>query len=183
MLLNTFSPMMIETGCHFTGREATFEEIKAAVTRKWPWSREENNTGFPLWLCSLHGIGHEVTAHVLSVALEALVKFEGRKNITLGHDHRARVIIPNFRPLEGSREFTREEVEAAGFRCFNIKVFDPKQPRFKVGGQVNDVGGSLVRFGEFHTIEEARREAGKASQSWDVESVWIHDTHAIDSEE
>jgi hypothetical protein len=180
MLLNTFSPMMVEAGCQFTGRHATFEEIRAAITRPWPWRKDQNDTGFANWFCANHAVGHEVTAHVLSVALDALVKFEGRKNITLSHDSMAHVIIPNFRPLEGSREFTREEVEAAGFRCFLVQVFDPEKPRYEVSGQLCDVGGSLVGWGKFHTIEEARRVAGKQSMDWDVESVWIHDSHAID---
>lgn len=173
MLLNTFSPMMAGKGCVFSGTEISFNEVKKAITIKYPW--KPNPTGFPLHLCEKHAVGHEVTAHVLSVALEALVSYEGRKNVSLGHKRHAYVITPNFRPAEGSREFSREEVEGAGFRCFFIRIYDPSQPRYKVYGQAADVGGSMIDLCEFHSLEDARKQCDDANSDWNIEQAWIYD--------
>ena len=171
MLVNTFSPMMVKDGCHFIGRAATFEEIKAMVTSPWPWAR--NDSGHSMWLCTDSAISHEVTASILSVALDAKVPFE-RKNITLGHGDVAHVIIPNFRASE-AREFSHKEVEAAGFRCFLVRVFDPELPRFKVVAQADDVGGSLILLGETSSLEEAQSWVA----SWEDGDVAIIDRQSV----
>lgn len=61
-------------------------------------------------------VSHEVTASVLSALLGEKVAF-ARVNLTLTHLDRVVCIIPVFRATE-AREFTREEVESAGYRCF-----------------------------------------------------------------
>lgn len=109
-----------------------------------------------------------MTAQIISVVLDTKVPFE-RKNISLNHGDVAHVIIPNFRASE-AQEFTREEVEAAGFRCFLVRVFDPELPRFKVIAQADDVGGSPILLGETSSPEEA--------QLW--ASQWEGDVAIID---
>jgi hypothetical protein len=65
-------------------------------------------------------VAHEATAKILSVLLETPIEFR-REKITLDVGDIVYVIIPAFR-AEVAREFTREEVEAAGFRCFYVRV-------------------------------------------------------------
>lgn len=65
-------------------------------------------------------IGHENTAKIISALVGFSVPFN-RQNLILNHGDELIVIIPNFRAAE-AREFTFEEVSAAGFRCFRIYV-------------------------------------------------------------
>lgn len=99
---NTFSPTMLGKGMVGEVREVSLEEIKAVLPE----------------LKSV--ISHEVTAKILSALLEADIVFN-RENISLKQGDELFCIIPNFRANE-AREFTKEEVEASGFRCFHIEV-------------------------------------------------------------
>jgi len=98
-LASTFSPMMLDTG--------TWAEIVEIAL-----------ADVPEGLTSI--VSHEVTAKVLSILLGEDVKFN-RVNVTLTHGDCLYCVIPKFRCGE-SREFTREEVEAAGYRCFLVVV-------------------------------------------------------------
>ena len=101
---NTFSPMMVGEGLEAVVREVSLDEI-----------RHEFIFGTPVSVVS-----HETTAAVLSALLGFPVKFN-RVNLTLSSRDHLLCVVPNFRASE-AREFTREEVEAAGFRCFWVKV-------------------------------------------------------------
>ena len=68
----------------------------------------------------ISAVGHKITADILTALLGYEVKFN-RTNLTLRPGDSVICIIPNFRASE-SREFSREEVEAAGYRCFHITV-------------------------------------------------------------
>ncbi|MDO8637449.1 MAG: DUF1874 domain-containing protein [Dehalococcoidia bacterium] len=96
---NTFSPMMLGSGgsCRVT------EVLLAEVT-------QFNN------LVSV--VGHEVTAAVLTGLLGRPVAFN-RVNLSLGAGDELYCVVPNFRATE-AREFSKEEVEAAGVRCFRV---------------------------------------------------------------
>ena len=65
-------------------------------------------------------VGHEVTAAVLSALLGCHVPF-ARVNVALDEGDTLWCVIPSFRATE-AREFTRQEVEAAGYRCFEVLV-------------------------------------------------------------
>jgi hypothetical protein len=68
----------------------------------------------------ISAVGHEITAKVLSALLGAKVEFS-RVNLSLKDGDTLYCVIPAFRAAE-SREFTREEVEKAGFRSFVIEI-------------------------------------------------------------
>lgn len=98
-LTNTFSPAM-----HANGGSARVQEIdlvRAII---------EISNGFT------SAVSHEVTAGVLSALVGQAVPFN-RINLTLNPGDRVVCIIPNFWASE-AREFTRSEVESAGYRCF-----------------------------------------------------------------
>jgi len=101
-LTNTFSPAMLGRGVEATVKEITLAEVKEGI--------EVLN-----WTSA---VGHEITAGVLTSLLGYEVKFN-RVNLTLKAWDVVLCIIPSFRASE-AREFTREEVEAAGYRCFLI---------------------------------------------------------------
>ena len=65
-------------------------------------------------------VSHEVTAAILSAILEEPVEFR-RVNVTLEPGDWMYCIIPRFRANE-AREFSRQEVEAAGFRVFLVEI-------------------------------------------------------------
>ena len=100
---NTFSPMMLGKG------------VKAEVV-------EVGLSEFPTYFSpSQSVISHEVTAAVISVILGQPVPFN-RVNLTLEAGDRLYCIVPNFRATE-AREFSREEVESAGYRAFLVKCY------------------------------------------------------------
>jgi len=65
-------------------------------------------------------VSHEVTAAILSALLREPVEFR-RVNVTLKPGDWMYCIIPKFRASE-AREFSRQEVEAAGFRVFLVEI-------------------------------------------------------------
>ena len=65
-------------------------------------------------------VGHETTAKILSKLLGIEVPF-ARVNLTLKAGTRLLVMTPYFRASE-AREFTKKEVEDAGFRAFLITI-------------------------------------------------------------
>jgi len=65
-------------------------------------------------------VGHEVTAEVLSALLGRKVDFS-RIPLALKAGDSLICIVPRFR-AEVAREFSRDEVEAAGYRCFQVLV-------------------------------------------------------------
>jgi len=67
-------------------------------------------------------VGHEVTAKILSVLLGREVQFN-RESVSLGDGDTLFCVIPNFRAQE-AREFSREEIEEAGWRTFVVQVYD-----------------------------------------------------------
>lgn len=97
----TFSPMMID-------------ELS------WAWCEitQQELSDIPPMADMKSVVGHEVTAQVLSALLEEHVPFN-RVNVVLKSGDVMYVITPKFR-VESSREFTREEVENAGYRCFQV---------------------------------------------------------------
>jgi hypothetical protein len=98
-LTNTFSPAMLATGGGATVQEITLAQAREELSSSWE-----------------SAVSHEVTAGVLSALLGLPVQF-ARVNLVLNPADRVVCIIPNFRASE-AREFTREEVEGAGYRCF-----------------------------------------------------------------
>lgn len=98
----TFSPAMLTPGASAVVEEAALADVQAASSEL------------------VSAVGHEVTAAILSALLGQEVAFN-RVNLTLRPGDEVYCIIPRFR-AEVAREFTREEVEAAGFRCFRIRV-------------------------------------------------------------
>ena len=65
-------------------------------------------------------VGHESTALVLTALLGTSVPF-ARINLKLESGNRLLCVTPNFRASE-AREFTKAEVEDAGWRAFLIEV-------------------------------------------------------------
>lgn len=102
-LTNTFSPMMLSRGTKAVVVEATLEEVRGAV-----------ETGL------ISAVSHAGTAEVLSVLLGTEVVFN-RVNLVLRDGDEVWCVIPSFR-AEVAREFTRDEIEAAGFRCFRVVI-------------------------------------------------------------
>lgn len=172
MLLNTFSPRMIQKGCTFVGKEISFQQLKKEVTDPWYWKKTD--TSPKRWLTTTSAISHENTAGIISTLLECKIPFK-RENVSLGHGDVAHVLIPNFRATE-AREFSTEEILEAGMTCYKVRVYDPNLPRYGVFGQVCDVGGSLVTIGEASTIQEAEKMQEEAYQyDGNLESCWISD--------
>lgn len=96
-LATTFSPAMLSPGTSANVVECDLADI-------------------PAGLYSI--VGHEVTAAVLTALLGEPVTFR-RASVALAAGDGLFVVVPNFRAAE-AREFTRGEVEAAGFRCFVV---------------------------------------------------------------
>lgn len=102
-LTSTFSPMMIKQG-QFEGEKISLEKaITLAVNAK---------------SC----VGHEVTAKVLSALLKQSVAFN-RENVAAVPGDSIIAIIPNFR-ADQAREFSHDEVKAAGFQAWLIFVWE-----------------------------------------------------------
>lgn len=99
-LTNTFSPMMLSA------------DVKAEV------SSLASLGEIPTDLKS--AVSHEVTAKTLSALLGREVPFN-RVGLSLKAGDEVFCLIPAFRATE-AREFSREEVEAAGFRAFHVVV-------------------------------------------------------------
>lgn len=103
-LTNTFSPMMLGPGATGKVFEVTLPRIHDDVED----------------LKAVSAISHEVTAKIVSALLDFEVPFN-RVNLVLNPGDIVLCVIPNFRATE-AREFTHDEVAAAGFRCFTIYV-------------------------------------------------------------
>lgn len=69
-------------------------------------------------------ISHEITASIISAACGKEIEFN-REKVILAPGDSMIVIAPKFR-AEIAREFTAEEVRAAGFRAFIVLVKDDK---------------------------------------------------------
>jgi hypothetical protein len=102
-LTTTFSPAMLELGTVATVREISLDEAKGLLV-----------DGF------VSAVGHEVTALILSAVLDTRIEF-ARVNLSLSARDCVVCVIPSFR-ADVAREFTSEEVEAAGLRCFVVEV-------------------------------------------------------------
>lgn len=98
---STFSPAMLGTGTEAKVIEIGINDIP-------PVSEMTS------------AVSHEITAGILSALLGEPVLFR-RTNLVLEKGDHVYCIIPRFRATE-AREFTREEVESAGFRCFLINI-------------------------------------------------------------
>ena len=103
-LTTAFSPNMLSSGTMALIKETSLDKVKDNLN-KINWTS---------------AVGHEITANVLTALLGCEVKFN-RTNLTLGVGDDVICVIPSFR-ANMAREFTREEVEAAGYRCFHIKT-------------------------------------------------------------
>jgi hypothetical protein len=101
-LASTFSPAMLGPGA----REAIVLEI------------ELNDVPAVSTMSSI--VSHNVTAAILSGLLEEPVEFR-RINVSLEPGDWVYCIIPKFRASK-AREFTRQEVEQAGFRVFLVEI-------------------------------------------------------------
>lgn len=103
VVATTFSPAMLGDGVCATVAEISLENARGIAQQ-----REFQSA-----------VGHEVTAPVLSALLETPVSYN-RLNLKLSAGGAVLCVIPNFRASE-AREFTKEEVEAAGYRCFYVE--------------------------------------------------------------
>ena len=103
-LATTFSPAMLRPGRAAQVIELTLDELREGLASN-DWQS---------------AVGHEVTAAVLSALLGCHVPF-ARINVSLDEGDALWCVIPSFRAAE-AREFTRQEVEAAGYRCFVVAV-------------------------------------------------------------
>jgi len=65
-------------------------------------------------------VSHEITAKILSFLLGRRVDFN-RVNVVLQSGDELYCVIPNFRASE-AREFTKKEIEDAGFRCWYVRI-------------------------------------------------------------
>jgi len=101
-LANTFSPMMLATGAVAIVRECDVCDARMVAP------------------VATSVIPHEVTAAVLSSLLGAQIECR-RVNVTLVPGDVMWCVVPAFRASE-AREFTRAEVEGAGFRFFFVRV-------------------------------------------------------------
>ena len=97
----TFSAMML-SGCKAVVKEITLQQVKDELAVS-AWSS---------------AVGHETTALVLTALMQFEVKFN-RANVALKKGDVLLVVTPNFRASE-AREFTFDEVNKAGFRCFKV---------------------------------------------------------------
>ena len=102
-LATTFSPAMLRPGRAAQVTEISLSELREGLQSNWR-----------------SAVGHEVTAGVLSALLGCHVPF-ARISVALDDGDTLWCVIPLFRATE-AREFTREEVEAAGYRCFVVAV-------------------------------------------------------------
>ena len=100
-LTNTFTPAMCR-GLHYAGSPLTLDEARDAATD------------------ATSAVGHEVTAKVLTALLGREVAFN-RVNLALQPGDVVVAVIPDFRASE-AREFTFEEVSAAGWTASLIEV-------------------------------------------------------------
>jgi hypothetical protein len=102
-LATTFSPMMLSERVSGYVREITLAQARDILQDPFT-----------------SAVGHEVTAEILSALLDRKIE-HNRINLVLKSGDQVVCIIPKFR-AEQAREFTREEVEAAGYRCFQVLV-------------------------------------------------------------
>jgi len=102
-LSTTFSPMMLGGGVAGYVREITLAQARDILQDPFT-----------------SAVGHEVTAEILSALLGRKIDFN-RINLVLKSGDQVVCVVPKFR-AEVAREFTREEVEAAGVRCFQVLV-------------------------------------------------------------
>jgi hypothetical protein len=102
-LATTFSPMMLREKVAGYVREITLAQAKKILQDPF-----------------VSAVGHEVTAEILSALLGRKVDFN-RTSLVLKSGDQLICIIPKFR-AEQAREFSRDEVEAAGYRCFQVLV-------------------------------------------------------------
>jgi len=102
-LTTTFSPMMLGERVSGYVREISLAQARDILQDSF-----------------VSAVGHEVTAEILSALLDRQVEFN-RINLVLQPGDEVLCIIPKFR-AEQAREFTKEEVEAAGVRCFHVLV-------------------------------------------------------------
>ena len=113
-LTTAFSPSMLpslEEGVFI----ARVQEVPEGTFRTQAWKALKAGDLVP-------AVGHEVTAEILRRRLRLDFDPFARVNITLRPGERVLAAIPQFRPLEGSREFTRKEVERAEFRFFIVEL-------------------------------------------------------------
>lgn len=99
-LTTTFSPSMLAVGCRAVITECKLSDVPASAES---------------------AVGHAVTAKVLSVLLGREVPFN-RVNLLLRPGDEVYAVIPQFR-AEEAREFTKEEVEDAGYRAFKVMIY------------------------------------------------------------
>lgn len=104
-LATTFSPAMLKPGRAALVEESSLEDARELLCDSWT-----------------SAVGHDVTAGILTALLGFRVPF-ARVNLALDHGDQLVCVIPNFRASE-AREFSSDEVEAAGFRCFLVTVGD-----------------------------------------------------------
>jgi len=102
---NTFSPMMLGEGT-----AARVQEITIKVAREMVKDTPEG--------LRVSAVSHELTAPVISALLGVECQ-ANRINVSLDSSDTLIAIIPGFR-ASVAREFTREEVEEAGARCFLV---------------------------------------------------------------
>ena len=121
-LTNTFSPAML---CGLK-TEAAVGEVSLELAQSMLTTEGVDNF--------ISALSHENTAEVLASLLEMPVEFN-RVNIQLVPGDIVVCIIPKFRPTE-TREFTRQEVMNAGFRCFWVLVSERSQENLL--GDVDD---------------------------------------------
>ena len=107
-LATTFSPAMMGKGIEASVKEISLADVK----------QELGNIN---WISA---VSHEITAVILTALLGCEVKFN-RANLTLGVGDDVICVIPSFR-ANMAREFSRKEVETAGYRCFHITVRQTK---------------------------------------------------------
>ena len=108
ILATTFSPAMLRPGMEAKVSECPLKDV-------------------PEWAES--AVGHEVTAKVISALLGRPVEFK-RTTVELRDGAVLYCIVPTFR-ADVAREFTQEEVTAAGFRCFRVEVHDASRCDYK----------------------------------------------------
>ena len=100
-LANTFSPSMIHDG-KFSGMPISLSQAKALAAD------------------AKSVVGHEVTAPILSALLGLPVVYN-RENLAVVPGDQIVCVIPKFR-ADKAREFSHEEVSAAGFQAFLVEV-------------------------------------------------------------
>ena len=98
-LTNTFSPLMMGENVSAVVRPAEITDVPADCQS---------------------AVSHKVTAGVLSALLGRDIPFN-RVNLTLKSGDTVFCVIPDFRASE-AREFTRAEVEGAGYRVFRVDI-------------------------------------------------------------